>query len=402
MLVTGLFDNTVLVWNIATGKPEMRFHCHSTTSETVPFVSSLAFSPDGRKLVSGYHYGNVRIWDTANTTAKHGFEDSGDLVRKTAFSPDGGRLVTLSAKRAVWLWNLATRLGEKILERPKAYPLGLIAFSPDGSKLLWEADKTVQIWNFADRKIEQEIFCTEPFEFWGYGSIFSPDSSKLASGHSDRIVRIWSIATGKNELEFQHNSLAKSLAFSPDGSRLAVTCHYDVRLWNTTTGQTEHIFEGRFWSIAFSPDGNRLATGSHHGDLKVWNVVNGLAERTLRHWVGLIRNVSFSPDGHKLVCGSDTRCMKVWDIATGQLELELQGEPELVPSVALGSGETERHPFYTMSGSWITRNDSRIIFLPVDYRARVFATHRNLLAFGATTDRIMVIGFRSDVEALIA
>src|SRR5207244_3212617 len=102
-----------------------------------------------------------------------------------------------------------------------------------------------------------------------------------------------------------HESLVLSVAFSPDGSRVA-TASYDqmVKVWDVATGRELRTFQehtGRVHVLAFSPDGTRMATGSVDGTVKLWDVATGKELRTLHHMIGpaatIPESIAFSPDG---------------------------------------------------------------------------------------------------------
>jgi len=96
-LVFGLDDNTVRLWDAATGDEVRRFEGHTFV------VNSVAFSPDGTRLASGSIGGTVRLWDTATGDEVRRFEGLG-WVRSVAFSPDRTRLASGSSDSTVRLW----------------------------------------------------------------------------------------------------------------------------------------------------------------------------------------------------------------------------------------------------------------------------------------------------------
>ncbi|RYP12681.1 hypothetical protein DL765_007220 [Monosporascus sp. GIB2] len=184
--------------------------------------------------------------------------------------------------------------------------------------------------------------CLSTFE--GHGSLvisvaFSPDGSRVASGSWDHTVKVWDAATGAclSTLE-GHGDWVYSVAFSPDGSRVASGSRDGtVKVWDAATGACLSTLEGHHrdvTSVAFSPDGSRLASGSDDHTVKVWDAATGACLSTLAGHGDWVYSVAFSPDGSRVASGSDDRTVKVWDAATGACLSTLAGHRSVVSSVA--------------------------------------------------------------------
>ena len=173
---------------------------------------------------------------------------------------------------------------------------------------------------------------------------FSPDGSRIASGGEDTTVRVRDAATGESVATLEgHSQEVKSVAFSPDGSRIASgSDDKTVRVWDAATGECVAKLEGHSgWvsSLAFSPDGSRLASGSNDETLRMWDVATGECVATLgTHFCGALINavlsVAFSPDGSRLASGNHDKTVRVWDAATGECLATCAGHSASVMSVA--------------------------------------------------------------------
>ena len=131
---------------------------------------------------------------------------------------------------------------------------------------------------------------------------FSPDGTRIASGAGlpdrDNTVQLWDAATGQEVFTLRgHASPVWSVAFSPNRSQIAAAAYGGlVIVWDTATGRTAHALDGHsgeFTCVAFSPDGTRIAAGT--GDLKIWDAATGREVQTLKGHAAEVTSVAFEP-----------------------------------------------------------------------------------------------------------
>ncbi|KAF7333241.1 WD40 repeat-like protein [Mycena sanguinolenta] len=184
------------------------------------WVNSVAFSPDGRHIVSGSDDKTIRIWNAATGEAVGTpLEGHTGSVRSVAFSPDGRQIVSGSGDKTIRIWNAAT--GEAVGTPLEGHTdwVNSVAFSPDGRHIVsGSGDKTIRIWNAATGEAVGTPL--EGHTDWVSSVAFSPDGRQIVSGSDDKTIRIWnaaigeaaesaSVSIGKNP---QHSQTAGSVA----------------------------------------------------------------------------------------------------------------------------------------------------------------------------------------------
>ncbi|KAF7362706.1 WD-REPEATS-REGION domain-containing protein [Mycena venus] len=342
-IVSGAYDRTIQIWDAESGVPlgePLEGHTDG--------VTSVSYSPNGKHIVSGSYDHTVRIWDAKTGAALCGpLEGHTDIVLSVAFSPDGKLIISGSGDHTARVWDAETGAtwGGPFEGHTKA--VISVAFSPDGKHVISGSnDCTLQIWD-ADSGAPLGQPLTGHTN-GVYSVAFSPDGKHIASGSYDHTVRIWHAESGVavGEPLEGHTDEVTSVTFSPDGKHI-VSGSYDhtVRMWDAATGAAlSGPLEGHtdvVNSVAFSPDGKYIVSGSDDYTLRVWDAktwgaqTRGAQHGPLKGHTTGMHSIAFSPDGRHIVSGSKDHTMQMWDAESGApLGKPLEGHTGIVYSVA--------------------------------------------------------------------
>ncbi|KAJ7205925.1 quinon protein alcohol dehydrogenase-like superfamily [Mycena haematopus] len=307
-------------------------------------VTSVAFSPDGKQIVSGSGDKTVRVWDAESGEVVAGpFNGHTNRVTSVAFSPDGKRIVSGSYDKTVRVWDAES--GEVVAGPFNGHTNSVtsVAFSPDGKQIVsGSGDKTVRVWDAESGEVVAGPFNGHTNRVTSVA--FSPDGKRIVSGSDDKTVRVWDAESGEVVAgPFNgHTNRVTSVAFSPDGKRI-VSGSYDktVRVWDAESGEVvAGPFNGhtnRVTSVAFSPDGKRIVSGSGDKTVRVWDAESGevVAGPSFNGHTNSVTSVAFSPDGKQIVSGSGDKTVRVWDAESGEVVAgPFNGHTDWVTSVA--------------------------------------------------------------------
>ncbi|NEP22522.1 caspase family protein, partial [Moorena sp. SIO3I6] len=333
-ILSGSDDGTVRLWDTETGQLIHTLEGHTDT------VYEIAFSPDGQQILSGSSDNTVRLWDTETGQLIHTLEGHTSLVSDIAFSPDGKQILSGSWDTTVRLWDTETGLTLHTLEGHTSR-VEAIAFSPDGKQILSGShDNTVRLWDTDSGTL---IHTLEGHTSFVTEIAFSPDGKQILSGSHDNTVRLWDTDSGTliHTLESPTDWIT-DIAFSPDGKQIISGSNDNtVCLWDTESGQLIHKLEGHIKNqlssvtdIAFSPDGQQILSGSKDSTVRLWDTDSGTLIHTLEGHTSEVSEIAFSPDGKQIISGSLDNIVRLWDTKSDQSLHTLEGHTNTVYAIA--------------------------------------------------------------------
>jgi eukaryotic-like serine/threonine-protein kinase len=386
-IVTGGFDQTAKVWDAETGEELLTLKGHTC------WVTSAAFSPDGKRIVTGAGRWSVpglsqlceaKVWDAETGQEVLALRGHAAPVLGVAFSPDGRRIATGDRDGMVRVWNAET--GQEVLALKSDGEVNGVAFSPDGQRIVTSGG-TARVWT---AETGRQVLVLKGHKGGVYGIAFSPDGQRIVTGGADNTTIVWEAATGQQLFTLKgHDHWVWSVAFSPDGQRIA-TGSFDqtIKVWDAATGQELRVLKGHAGyvrGVAFSPDGQRILSASDDRTAKVWDAENGQEVPTLDGNRVFADCIAFSPDGQRIVTGGGDPIARVWDASTCQTLLSLKGHRGKLWSVAFSP------------------DGQRIVTGSYDKTAKIWdaATGHELRALNGHTAEVYSVAFSPDGKRVV-
>jgi WD40 repeat protein len=375
----------IVLWDVAARHERLTIPAKSA-------VVCLAVSPDGSLLASGHLDKVIRLWKLVTGEKLATLKGAAGEVRGLAFSPDGKWLVSAHGVNypeykprserdrdgELRLWNVVERKQERVLVPRMETAVRCVAYAPDGKSIACG----VAHGSFV-RLIDPENGRTiEQFTSgsgWVHSVAFSPDGITLAWGTAQNTVNLHDLATRRNRTFLGHQGEVKQVVWSPDSKVLATYARdRRIKVWDAATGK-ERLALARgqgqetvpVSKLAFSPDGKTLAAGSGTGLIALWTLDPQADTPTFSTPEGFVA-LALAPDGRTVVAAPRDNAVQVYDLQTrkgrtlkvpGGIPTSVAVSPDgATLAVGVRHHEAGKHTLLT-SGEWALwdlRTDQRI------------------------------------------
>lgn len=283
-------------------------------------ILSVAFSPDGSKLLTAGADSRAKLWDIATSRLLLTFVGHEDFVLSARFSPDGSRIATCGADKSVKLWDAGTA---NIIHTFSGYPetVWSAEFSPDGSRLLTASDDgTARLLDLDTPDVSPKVLeCDSAARH----AVYSRDGSLIAASTDRGTIELWDAASLERRMVRRgHDNVISCIAFSPDRKRLLIAAGRRAKMLSLEPeGDVQEYarHHSSITSASFSPRGRLVLTSSLDSTAVLWYSDSGRVLATYPYpeaWANSYLNCSaFSPSSPRIATAGGDDIAIVWDIS---------------------------------------------------------------------------------------
>lgn len=315
---------------------------HETaTAKTVRHFDNLAgtLPPSwwsGRPLITGLGLAKLSLWDPDTGKFLRSLDGHAGGITAVAYTPNGKILATAAADKTVRLWDVATAKPTQTFTGHAAAVLAVAIAFDNKTVASSGADKQVQIWDATTGKVLHTLadFTTDVTALaWKPAS-----ATLLVTNGKEGTVRIWNVRTGKVDKTYEGTHNIVSLAWSPDGTRVAHGQENAlVHVWQATSAKALHTLEDggsppHVSALAWSPNGQLLAAGRGNHTMQLWDPRTGKKLHSLPT-MAPVQRVSWTPGSTTIGISSHDRTARFVDAATGKLRALLLAEDDQILAV---------------------------------------------------------------------
>jgi WD40 repeat protein len=305
-ILVGFLFNSVKIWDVSSGKLLRDIQGEND------YMNSASFSADGKKYALALAYGHAQIWDLEKGSMLIDLRGGANFIHGFFYTSDNKRIVVVNQFGSAKIFDAGTGAqianisGDKILHEGVT-----IGMSPDEKKM-------VAVANDNTPKVYDAITGAALFELRGHSqpvwnAFFSHNGKKIYTASHDSTCKIWDAVTGKLLFNFKTNNSFPEIRLSPDDKIAATYSDSLATVWNVENGQpvTEINSRGGILNLYFSPDGKKIHTESYEVTDKIWDAASGKLLLEFKEPDSRYQTLTFSPDGKKIIVINENQTTRI-------------------------------------------------------------------------------------------
>ncbi|MCA9239839.1 MAG: protein kinase [Planctomycetales bacterium] len=335
------YDNLIRVWR-PDGVQEADIAARLLNQEEAPTpatelaghrapIRAVAFSADGKRLLSASLDNTLRLWDAASGRCIKTLRGHGSAVRSCDFSLDGRWAISACQDKRVRLWDVAGYEEARVLRGrvmdDHSDAVLAAQFSHAGDRVITASrDRSAKLWDAKTGSLLRTF--REGHEFLASTAVLFDKGQRLATGAGDDSVRVWDVAAGTELFSLRPTGRAATLAVSSDGLLYSTGGPgNEARVWSAQGGGEPAVLAGhedQVTAATFSPHDQVLATGDNRGVVRLWRHDAGrwTATAAMRGHSRTITGLRFAKENLLISASGDNTCGQ-WDTTTGQEDARL-------------------------------------------------------------------------------
>jgi WD40 repeat protein len=307
----------VYLWDVhSTEQP----HLLGTSEANAQEESYLAWSPDGSQLVIGGKASDaIEMWDVGQSKVVMSFPHNTLVPAEIHWSPDGNKVAIggIGNDYNLFFWDITHKTVQPV--EASKNPITHFTWSPDGTQVFFTStDGTLNAWEVVEKRLKQTV---KVYRGRAGSPTWSPDGIKIAVAYAqdnnEGSVVIWDVTSQEAAWEINISSAIYSLAWSPDGKRLALAIPGNIQIWSIDNKNAPQLtwggdgLTGLFWS----PDEKQIASVSSEGNLiQIWDAATGKKGATFKPNAMLHGGqILWTIEGLRWMVITNSSQLQVWD-----------------------------------------------------------------------------------------
>jgi WD40 repeat protein len=291
----------IRIFDVALGREVFNVPDHAAA------VHALGFLGDNRTVVSASADKTVRFSDVPLLTL---FEGHVAGVSDVLFNANGAQALSAGADKTVKLWDMAKNAVIKTFG-PLPEPVKALTWSKDNTLVCAASGKIIKVWNVADGKELAAI--TAPADVRSLA--LSPDKTKLAVGGADNLTRVFDVPGGKEQQFFAQDEPVTAVVFDTKNTGIVSAGGKTPRLDTLSVTRVIAVANGPLFALTMGPNNTHVLAGGVDKQVKFWNLANGANDRSLPAGAEAVRAIAVSKNNQLIAVATADQMIRVYNAA---------------------------------------------------------------------------------------
>lgn len=329
-------DHRIRIWDAGSGR-----EIAVLNEKTDDGFSEIAIDANSRYLAASSGL-DIKLWDLKSCEKLRIFSGHTEPVASLAFSADGKKLISGDASNfilgsgshSIRFWSVES--GDELRSIPCDSDVPAICLEPDGTVISGHFDGSIKLWDASKGTETGQLVGTA---CWLGCIAISPDGKTVAMGTDDNCILLLRIDTGDLKRLVGHSEKVSCLLFLPDGNLVSGSEDDSLRIWSSRSGAPLQTCEGHeddITSLAVSSDGKILVSASADKNIKLWDGSSFKELRTLTGHTDRVTSISLS-SGKILASGSWDKTVIIWDINSGRRIKKIENFSNWISSLSISA-----------------------------------------------------------------